>query len=82
MARREDVNLIESFKSKLDTIINALNALAITTSEIERFFASFYSDRRSRTTQSIVKPSSQASASKNVAIPITQALLTHQYKKA
>lgn len=41
MIEGEDVNMVESSKSKLDVIINTLNTLANKSSQIEGFFEVF-----------------------------------------
>ena len=81
MAGGEDVNMIESSKSKLDNIMNALNALTIRTTKIEGFFAKIHGDTRSGAPQPTVQPSSHASASKEVVIPAAQTLPTQQSKE-
>jgi len=39
MAGSKDVNMIESYESKLDAIMNALNTLAIRSTKIKEVFA-------------------------------------------
>ncbi len=46
MAGGEDVSMIKSPKSKLDTIMNTLNALSCRITEIERFFTKIFSNVR------------------------------------
>lgn len=46
MVEGEDVSIVESSKSKLDVIMNMLNALSHWIAEIKGFFARFYDDIR------------------------------------
>jgi len=73
MVGREDVNIIESSKSKLDAIMNVLNALTIKTIKIYGFFVRFHSNTRYIIVQLVVQPSSKTSKSKEVAIATIEA---------
>lgn len=55
MPRGKDINIVEYFKSKLDVIINTINALFHRTSEIEGFFKRFDGDVRLRIVQLIIE---------------------------
>jgi hypothetical protein len=70
MAGGEDVNMLESPESKLDSIMNMLNVLSRRTTEIEGFFAKFSGDVRPTTVQPPVQPLPQASTSKEAVAPL------------
>ncbi len=70
MARGEDVSMIESSESKLDTIINMPNALSCRIIEIEDFFAKFSDDVRFTVVQSPIQSLYQAYTSKEAVTPI------------
>ena len=79
MAGGEDVNMMESSESKLDSIMSTLNALALRTTEMEGLFAKVYGETRSGAPQPAVPPSPQAS--KEVVMPAAQTLPIQQQKE-
>lgn len=56
MAGGEDINMVESPKSKLDIIMNTLNALSYKTIKIEGVFIRFYSDARLEALHCVMQP--------------------------
>ena len=72
MVGGEDINLVESFKSKLDAVLNVFNNLFVKIVKIEGFFANFLSVIRPRATQLIVQSLPQAFTSNEVLLLMVQ----------
>ena len=72
MTGGEDVRMVDSTESKLDAIINALNALSVRTLELEGMFSKLQSDTKPSMIPPVVQSLLQPSTSKDTVAPMAQ----------